>query len=134
GDDPLPNIIFIVADDLGYGDLSVYGGEVNTPHLDKLAQEGLRFTDFHSNGANCSPTRAALLTGRYQQRMGIEGALGEHAKGLGGPEAKNEITIAQYLKDAGYKTSLIGKWHLGYGKAQGPIHFGFDEFKGMLHG
>lgn len=129
-----PNIIVILADDLGYGDTSIYGGDVNTPNIDRLASEGLRFTDFHSNGANCSPTRAALLTGRYQQRMGIEGALGEHAKGLGSEHATNEITIADYLKKAGYKTALVGKWHLGYNQEQNPIHFGFDEFVGMLHG
>ncbi len=130
-----PNIIIILADDLGYGDLSCYGSsKVKTPHIDKLANEGLRFTDFHSNGAVCSPTRAALLTGRYQQRMGITGALGEGEKGLGGPEAKSEITIAQYLKKAGYHTGMIGKWHLGYNEEQNPIHFGFDEFRGMLHG
>lgn len=130
-----PNFIIILADDLGYGDLGCYGSiKVKTPHIDILAKEGLRFTDFHSNGAVCSPTRAALLTGRYQQRMGITSALGEGEKGLGGPEAKNEITIAQYLKEAGYHTGIIGKWHLGYNKEQNPIHFGFDEFRGMLHG
>jgi arylsulfatase A-like enzyme len=129
-----PNIIVILADDLGYGDTSVYGGNTPTPNIDKLASEGLRFTDFHSNGANCSPTRAALLTGRYQQRMGIEGALGEHAKGLGSVEATNERTIADYLRKAGYQTALVGKWHLGYNQEQNPIHFGFDQFVGMLHG
>lgn len=129
-----PNIIVILADDLGYGDTSIYGGDVNTPNIDRLASEGLRFTDFHSNGANCSPTRAALLTGRYQQRINIEGALGEHAKGLGSEHAKNERTIADYLKRASYKTALVGKWHLGYNQEQSPIHFGFDEFVGMLHG
>lgn len=129
-----PNIVLILADDLGYGDLSVYGGEAKTPHLDWLAQEGLRFTDFHSNGVVCSPTRAALLTGRYQQRMGIEGALGEGAEGLGSPQARNEITIADYLREVGYSTGIIGKWHLGYDLEQSPIHFGFDEFRGMLHG
>ncbi|WP_375586281.1 sulfatase-like hydrolase/transferase [Cyclobacterium xiamenense] len=129
-----PNIILILADDLGYADLSAYGGKVNTPNIDQLAKEGIRFTDFHSNGANCSPTRASLLTGRYQQRIGIVGALGENSLGLGAPEAKNEITIAHYLNQKGYKSGFIGKWHLGYNKEQSPLNFGFDEFRGMLHG
>lgn len=136
-----PNIVLILADDLGYGDLALYngrnsvdGGKAETPHLDRLAQEGITFTDFHSNGANCSPTRAALITGRYQQRMGVEAALGENALGLGSPEARQEITVAQYLQEAGYVTGKIGKWHLGYNLEQSPIHFGFDEFRGMLHG
>lgn len=133
-DNNRPNIILILADDLGYGDVSAYGGEVETPNIDRLAEEGLRFTDFHTNGANCSPTRAALITGRYQQRVGIESALGESALGLGSPEAEGEITMAQYLQGAGYKTGIIGKWHLGYYLEQSPIHFGFDRFVGMLHG
>jgi len=91
-----PNIVLILADDLGYADLGAYGNKVNrTPNLDRMAREGLRFTDFHTNGANCSPTRAALLTGRYQQRCGIEGALGEGDRGL----PQNTITIAERLKE-----------------------------------
>ena len=129
-----PNFVIILADDFGYGDVSINGGDVITPNIDKLAKEGLLFTDFHSNGAVCSPTRAALLTGRYQQRMGIISALGEGEKGLGSPQARNEVTIAQYLKKAGYHTGIVGKWHLGYNEEQNPIHFGFDEFRGMLHG
>jgi arylsulfatase A len=78
-----PNIVLILADDLGYADIGAYGNKVNrTPNLDRMAREGLRFSDFHTNGANCSPTRAAILTGAYQQRCGIEEALGEGAKGL----------------------------------------------------
>ena len=130
-----PNIVIILADDLGYGDVGCYGNPVNkTPHIDALAAEGLRFTDFHANGAVCSPTRAALLTGRYQQRMGIEGTLGEGDMGLGGPQARNEITMSMYFREMGYRTGIMGKWHLGYGLKQSPIHFGFDEFRGMLHG
>lgn len=126
-----PNIIVILADDLGYADIGAYGNKVNrTPHLDRMAREGVRFTDFHSNGANCSPTRAALLTGRYQQRCGIEGALGEGAKGLPQPT----ITIAERLQVAGYATGLMGKWHLGYAPENGPTRHGFDEFVGHLHG
>ena len=126
-----PNIILILADDLGYADLGTYGNKINqTPHLDRLAKEGIRFTDFHSNGANCSPTRAAILTGQYQQRWGIEGALGEGAKGL----PQNSITIAERLREAGYATGLMGKWHLGYKPDNSPLRHGFDEFVGHLHG
>lgn len=126
-----PNFVLILADDLGYGDIGCYGNTVNrTPHLDRLAREGMRFTDFHANGANCSPTRAALLTGRYQQRMGIEGPLGEKAAGL----AKSEVTIADRLQQAGYATALVGKWHLGYYPDNGPVRHGFDQFVGHLHG
>ena len=131
--DPLekPNIVIILADDLGYADLGVYGNQVNkTPNLDRLAEQGLRFTDFHTNAANCSPTRAALLTGRYQQRLGIEGALGEGARGL----SQDTVTIAEHLKQAGYATGLLGKWHLGYEPENGPTRHGFDEFVGHLHG
>jgi len=131
---PHPNVILIVADDLGYGDLRVYGGDVRSPNLERMAMEGLRFTDFHSNGAVCSPTRAALLTGRYQQRMGIERALGKNDDGLGGKQAEGEVSVAAYLSDNGYHTGMIGKWHLGYTPEQGPLHHGFDEFWGMLHG
>jgi len=125
------NIVVILADDLGYGDLSCFGGRrVQTPNLDRLAREGMRFTDFHSNGAVCSPTRAALLTGRYPQRAGIETALGENARGLD----RGQITLARRLRDAGYSTALFGKWHLGYNPENGPQHHGFAEFRGLLHG
>jgi arylsulfatase A-like enzyme len=125
-----PNVIVIMADDLGYGDLGCYGGKARTPHLDRLAREGLRFTDFHSNGAVCSPTRAAFLTGRYQQRAGIVTALGENAKGL--PPGSN--SIASFLKPRGYATGLFGKWHLGYHPENSPLQHGFEEFRGHLHG
>ena len=108
-----PNIVFILADDLGYADIGAYGNKVNrTPNLDRMARNGLRLTDFHTNGANCSPTRAAILTGQYQQRCGIEGALGEGAKGL----PQQTITIAERLRDAGYVTGteiwVTGGQHL----------------------
>ena len=127
-----PNIILILADDLGYADIGAYGNKLNrTPNLDRMAREGLRFTDFHTNAANCSPTRATILTGQYQQRCGIdEGALGEGAKGL----PQSTITIAERLRDAGYATGLIGKWHLGYEPTNGPTRHGFDQFVGHLHG
>ena len=128
---PRPNIILIVADDLGYGDVGCYGNSVNkTPHIDALADGGLTFTDFHSNGPVCSPTRAALLTGRYQQRAGVESALGENEPGL----MTHERTIASCLRDAGYTTGLIGKWHLGMSLEEGPNQHGFQHFIGHRHG
>lgn len=129
-----PNIVFILADDLGYSDIGAYGGFAKTPNLDRLADEGIKFSDFHSNGVVCSPTRAALLTGRHEQRMGIEQPLGQKVLGHAESEAKNEITIAQYLKKLGYTTGIFGKWHLGNRPESNPIHFGFDEFRGLLSG
>ena len=132
-----PNIIIILADDLGYGDVSgYYGGQAKTPNLSRLAQEGMLFTDFHSNGPMCSPTRAALLTGRYQQRLGIERAISSDwsEKGIGSESNKDEITIAEYLSNYGYATGIMGKWHLGRDSSANPIFHGFDEFKGSMGG
>ena len=127
-----PNIVVILADDLGYGDTSVYGGWVETPHLQRMANEGMKFTDFHANSSVCSPTRAAFLTGRYQQRMGIVDVIARHLDTP--PLDLGETTIAQVMKSAGYQTALFGKWHLGMPKAHNPVHFGFDEFRGYLDG
>jgi arylsulfatase A-like enzyme len=138
-----PNIIVILADDLGYGDLGgFFGGKAQTPHLNRLAAEGMLFTDFHSNGAMCSPTRAALLTGRYQQRAGIEDPLpgdwqkkGVGAiKGIAGDGLYSSPTMADYLKRVGYATAFFGKWHLGNHPSANPLHFGFDEFRGLTSG
>ncbi|MHC4996414.1 MAG: sulfatase-like hydrolase/transferase [Planctomycetota bacterium] len=131
--EPMPNIVFILADDLGYGDLSSYGCEdIRTPHLDRLAAEGVRFTDFYANGAVCSPTRIAFITGRYQQRLGMENALTyqEFGRGLE-PNAPNMVTD---LRDAGYATGLCGKWHLGYDEGRKPLQQGFGFFFGLLSG
>ncbi len=129
-----PNIILIMADDLGYGELSCYGSKiVNTPNLDKLASEGVKFTDFHSNGPVCSPTRAALMTGKYQQRTGVEGVItakSHREVGL----SLGEITLAEALKEQGYACGMYGKWHLGYGEEYNPIHQGFDTFTGFVSG
>jgi arylsulfatase A len=133
-----PNIVVIMADDMGYADLSCYGNDrYTTPHIDALAREGLRFTDYHSNGAVCSPTRAALMTGRYQQRSGVDEvvyadpALGKRDDhGL----QPTEITFAKLLGAAGYRTGLMGKWHLGYAPKFNPRNHGFDEFRGYLSG
>jgi arylsulfatase A len=129
-----PNIILILADDLGYGDVGCYGGtHIHTPCLDAMAQGGLRFTDFHSNGAVCSPTRAALMTGRYQQRAGIEGVISAAKHRQVGMDT-SETTFANVLKEAGYATALFGKWHLGYAPEFNPLHQGFDTFRGFVSG
>lgn len=130
-----PNVIIIMADDLGYGGIGCYGDKnIQTPHIDKLAANGIKFTDFHSNAPVCTPTRAALLTGRYQQRSGIEGVIyvrGE-TRSLGLDTA--ELTIAEIMQQNGYSTGLMGKWHLGYKSEFNPIYHGFDEFHGYLSG
>lgn len=130
-----PNFVLIVADDLGYGDLACYGHPRNrTPHIDRLAREGLIFTDYHANGPMCSPTRAALLTGLYQNRFGrsFESALSAKAPEIGLPP--DAVTIPQVLKEAGYATGMYGKWHLGYQPPNMPTDFGFDDFRGLLTG
>lgn len=130
-----PNIILIMADDLGYGGLSSYGNPgYKTPNIDQLAQEGLKFTNFYANAPVCTPTRAALLTGRYQQRSGLEGVIYVSGKTRQTGMAQEEITIAELLKKAGYKTGVMGKWHLGYKKKYNPVHQGFDQFYGYVSG
>lgn len=134
-----PNIVFILADDLGYGDLGCYGrGDIQTPVLDGLAAQGVRFTQHYANGPECTPTRTAFLTGRYQQRVGgLECAIGTGNVGryddamrlreshdLGLPVA--ETSLARLLKDAGYATGITGKWHLGYEAQFAPHLHGFD--------
>lgn len=129
-----PNIIVIMADDLGYGDLGCYGhATLATPHIDDLAARGLLFRDFHSNGVNCSPTRAALMTGRYQQRSGISGvvtAKSHRHTGL----ALEEVTFADLLQAQGYSTAIFGKWHLGYAPEFNPVHQGFERYAGFVSG
>jgi arylsulfatase A-like enzyme len=138
-----PNVIIILADDIGYGDLGgFYGGKAKTPNLNKLAEKGMLFTDFHSNGAMCSPTRAALLTGRYQQRVGIEDPLPGfwEAPGLGKVTGistnthPKPRTLADYLKASGYATAFFGKWHLGNHPDANPTNYGFDQFRGLTSG
>uniref|UniRef100_A0A8C9TB19 Arylsulfatase A n=1 Tax=Scleropages formosus TaxID=113540 RepID=A0A8C9TB19_SCLFO len=132
GLDALPNFVLLFADDLGYGDLGSYGHPSSqTPNLDKLAANGLRFTDFYCTSPACSPSRAALLTGRYQTRSGVYP--GVFYPGSRGGLPLNETTLAEVLKPLGYATAIIGKWHLGLG-ANGtylPIHQGFDHFLGV---
>ena len=134
--DPPLNFVIIMADDLGYGDLSTFGGWIDVPNLDRMAEEGLTFTDFHSNGAVCSPTRAALMTGRYQQRAGVPIVIfapedrPTHVDGL----QDVEFTFAEMLGERMYTTGLFGKWHLGYYPQYNPVRHGFDEFKGYVSG
>src|SRR5712692_10175089 len=128
GANRLPNIIMIYADDLGYGDLACYGSKIRTPNLDRMAAEGVRFTDFYSANALCSPSRAALLTGRYPTRVGVPRVLGpKSTEGL--PD--DEMTIAEMLKPKGYKTMCIGKWHLGHLPQFLPTRRGFDNYFGI---
>ena len=123
-----PNIIFIYCDDLGYGDLGVYGSRIPTPNIDRLAHEGVLFTQFYSANPVCSPSRAALLTGRYPTRTGVPRVLFPQDKtGLD----LHEVTLANMLKDAGYRTSCIGKWHLGSAPEFLPTQRGFDEYFGI---
>jgi arylsulfatase A-like enzyme len=129
-----PNIIFIMADDLGYADLSCYGRrDFVTPHIDRIAQRGMRFTQGYANSAVCSATRLALITGRYQYRLrlGLEEPLaGNRDVGLP-PE---HPTLPSLLRTAGYGTTLIGKWHLGFLPKFGPLKSGYDHFFGFRSG
>lgn len=130
-----PNIILIMADDLGYADISCFGSNtIETPVLDKMAAEGIKFTDYHSNGSVCTPTRAALLTGNYQQRAGLEGVIYVRGQTRKTGLSTEETTIAEIFKDAGYATGIMGKWHLGYRKEYNPVQQGFDEFYGYVSG
>lgn len=123
-----PNIVLIYADDLGYGDLGCYGSKNPTPNLDRMAKEGMRFTDFYVSQAVCSASRAALLTGCYPNRISIYGALGPNSKnGI----SDQEKTIAEVLKPRGYATAIFGKWHLGHHPQFLPTRHGFDEYFGL---
>ena len=133
--DKRPNIIVFFADDLGYGELGCQGNpEIPTPHIDSIADSGVRFTAGYVAGPNCSPSRAGLLTGRTPTRFGYEfnpiGARNEEP-GIGLPS--EEVTLAETLQDAGYPTGLIGKWHQGGAGAYHPFRHGFDEFFGFTH-
>lgn len=142
-----PNVVLILADDMGYGDLGCYGApDIRTPHIDRLASQGVRFTQFYSNGTECSPTRTALFSGQYQQRIGgLECAIGvgnvgryddairladEHQLGL--PRHDNALLPA--FAQANYTTAMLGKWHLGYEPHFTPLHHGFDEWFGVIGG
>jgi arylsulfatase A-like enzyme len=131
GDDPKPNVLFIVGDDMGYADVGFHGcAEIPTPNLDALAAGGVRCTNGYVSGPYCSPTRAALLTGRYQTRFGHEFNPSADPHGL----PVTETTLAERLREHGYATSLVGKWHLGNQPRKHPQARGFDEFFGFLGG
>ncbi len=145
-----PNIVFVLVDDMGYGDLGCMGSsDIQTPNTDLLAKQGLKFTDFYANAPVCSPTRCGFITGRWQQRVGFEWALGFTAErrrlidgewktidtmhhGIGLPA--EQPGIAKMLKSAGYATGVFGKWHLGYDDEFNPLNHGFDEYFGELLG
>jgi arylsulfatase A-like enzyme len=130
-----PNILFILADDLGYGDLSCYGRpDYRTPVLDRLAGEGMKFTNAYAAAPLCTPTRCAFITGRYPQRLqvGLQEPLKKGQTDVGLPP--DHPTVASLLKSTGYETALIGKWHLGWTPEFGPNRHGFDEFFGALSG
>ncbi len=160
GKDTLPNILLIMADDLGYGDLSCYGSSlIHTPHLDSLARQGMKFTQFYAGASVCSPSRVALMTGRYPIRAGFSSVITPTALPYGkkfmwhlskvfnklgtvdmGPSSKynglphKEVTLAEALKQAGYATGMSGKWHLGDLKTHpefNPMYHGFDDFLGL---
>jgi len=123
-----PNIVVILADDLGYGDVGCFGSSIPTPNIDRMAKEGVRLTRFYSASPVCSPSRAALLTGRYPVRTGVVNVLmPSEKKGL----SSAERTIPRILKDRGYRTACIGKWHLGSQPGFLPTDHGFDEFYGV---
>lgn len=153
--DNRPNIIVILADDLGYSDMGCYGGEIQTPNLDKLAQEGIRFNSFYNASRSC-PTRASLLTGLYPHQAGIgRMTFNDNLPGYRGQLTENGVTIAEVLKEAGYQTGMVGKWHIAEtplksdqrewlahhvyhedfaDKACYPVNRGFDDFYGIIYG
>lgn len=132
--DNRPNIILIMVDDMGYSDLGIYGSEINTPNLDKLAKEGLRLREFYNNSI-CAPTRASLLTGQYQHKAGV----GYFDVNLGLPAYqgflnKESLTLGEVFRSGGYSTLMSGKWHVGADSLQWPTQRGFDRFYGILKG
>ena len=121
-----PNVVLVFADDLGYADVGVFGARgYSTPHIDRLAAEGVRFTDFYVAQAVCTASRAALLTGAYPQRVGLTGALDHRARhGI----SADETTLAEVLKERGYATAIYGKWHLGHLPPFLPTRHGFHDY------
>lgn len=130
-----PNIVLIVSDDMGYADIGVHGSkDIPTPNIDSLAASGIRFTDAYVTGPYCSPTRAGLLTGRYPQRFGHEFNIPEAAENMEHGLPLTERTLADRLREVGYRTAIFGKWHLGAAEKFHPLSRGFDEFYGFLGG
>ncbi len=144
-----PNIVFILMDDMGYADIGCMGSkEIHTPNIDRIAKEGVKLANFYANAPVCTPTRAAFITGRYQQRVGLEWALGYTAEQFRRVDGKwipiadmyvpglpaTQPTVARLLKLAGYRTGIFGKWHLGFRPEFNPLRHGFDEYFGVLTG
>jgi arylsulfatase A-like enzyme len=128
-----PNIVVILADDLGYGDLGCYGSkDVRTPAVDQLAAAGIRFNNFYANCPVCSPTRAALLSGCYQERVGVPGVIRTHAENSWGNLTDDSVLLPEILQTVGYETAIVGKWHLGLEASDWPTRKGFAYFKGFL--
>lgn len=129
-----PNIVVILADDMGYSDIGSFGSEIHTPHLDALAKEGLRMTQFY-NAARCCPTRASLLTGIYQHQAGVGHMVNERPiPAYRGYLSENCVTIAEVLKENGYHTYMAGKWHVGEKRPHWPLDRGFDRYFGLING
>lgn len=134
---PRLNLVVIVADDLGFGDLGCYGGSLPTPHIDTLARDGVRFTQAYACAPTCGPSRAGILTGRYPQRFGFEFNPGPRARALADPDVglpADEVTVTEDLRRLGYRTAMIGKWHLGMAAEHHPLQRGFDHFFGFRFG
>jgi arylsulfatase A-like enzyme len=128
-----PNILLIFADDLGYGDLSCHAGkDVRTPHIDSIAAGGMSWARFYANSSVCSPTRAALLTGRYPDRVGVPGVIRTQRDNNFGRLAPDAVLLPALLRTGGYHTALVGKWHLGLDAASSPTARGFEHFHGFL--
>ena len=137
-----PNIILMMADDMGFSDLGCYGSEISTPNLDSLAKGGLRFTQFY-NTARCCPTRAALMTGLYSHQAGVGHMVGDYGKpGYRGDLNKQCVTVAEVMRSAGYRTAMAGKWHVTPAQKPGqtpdkhnwPLQRGFEKYFGTIHG
>jgi len=128
-----PNILMILVDDLGYGDLASYGADdMQTPNIDSLIASGMRFDNFYANCPVCSPTRASLLTGRYPDLAGVPGVIRTHIKNNWGYLDPKAVLLPELLKEAGYNTAIVGKWHLGLASPAKPNDRGFDHFHGFL--
>ena len=137
-----PNVVLVMVDDMGYADLGCYGGDVRTPNIDALAAAGTRWRSFY-NCSQCCPTRASLMTGLYPHQAGVGDMIDDHSKATREAAASpaysdrlapNAVTIAEALKPAGYRTYMVGKWHLGKGDGQRPLHRGFDRYYGIIAG
>ena len=128
-----PNILVILADDLGYGDLACRGAQdMRTPNLDGLFAQGMEFTNFYANCPVCSPTRAALLSGRYQEMVGVPGVIRTNSENNWGYLAPQATLLPKIAQDSGYHTAIVGKWHLGLESPNTPMERGFDHLRGFL--